>query len=131
MNGWRTFLGFVVTNLAAGGLLLLLLDKWLWPRFFDRYPEHRRKERLRDPLLTFLVGTVERILYTLALYLGAWQWVGFWVGIKVAIRWRSKSDSAYGSSDNIWIIGTVLSILSSFLGAYIVLGQLPLKGTIH
>ena len=124
----RNFAGFGLVNLTAGGLLWLLLDRWLWPRFFKRYPEDEKKRKLRDPLLTFLVGTVERVLYTLALYLGAWQWIPFWVGVKVAIRWPNKSGAAHGASENIWIIGTVLSILASFAGAYFALGHLPLKG---
>jgi hypothetical protein len=130
MDWCRILIGFVGVNFIAGLVLYGLLDVWLWPRFFNRYLEHKEKERLRDPLLTFLVGTVERVLYTLALCIGAWQWIGLWVGIKVATRWRSKLDSAYGPTDNIWLLGTALSLTFACIGAAAV-GHLTINGLNH
>jgi hypothetical protein len=127
MNWYRALLGFVGANLLAGLFLYWLIDKWLWKRFFDNYPKYRYKQHHRDKWLTFWVGFVERILYTLALCIGASQWIGLWIGVKVATRWRSKSDPAFGPTDNIWLLGTSLSILFSCLGALIV-GHLMIDG---
>jgi hypothetical protein len=126
MTWSRIVFGFVALNALGGLLLSWLLDGWLWPRYFKKHPTDDEKAKERDWILTFFVGIVERTFYILALHLGASQSIGFWLGIKVAIRWPSKSEAPSGSSDNIWIIGTGLSVLLSFLGTYIAFGQLAL-----
>jgi len=121
-------LGYGVIN-VGGGVVLFVLIEWLWKRFYEKRHIPEKKLEDRDSVLTFLVGCVERTLYTLALCFGLWQWIGFWIGIKVAIRWPNKSGSAYGPADNIWLLGTALSLLLGLLAARIVLGHLALNAS--
>ncbi len=88
-----------------------------------------------EPKLTFssLLGCLERGLYTGALLLGAPQWIGVWLAIKVAAKWRSRNETAGDDApsapvDNIWLIGTGLSLLFGFLGAAIAHWPLPVLG---
>ena len=126
MTWYRIILGFAVSIVGGDLLLHSLIDLYLWPKIYKAYD-------LPSPKfpLTRQVGWLERLLYTGALYVGAWQWIGVWLAIKVAARWRSTSGPPYGSSDNIWLIGTGISVLFGFLGAWVALGQLPLKGIIR
>jgi hypothetical protein len=126
MHWWRIILGFALSIVGGDLVLHVLIDKCLWPKVLSSLG-------LKAPkfTLTRQVGWLERLLYTLALYIGVWQWIGAWLAIKVAARWRSTSGPPYGSSDNIWLLGTGISVLFGFLGAWVALGHLPLKDIIH
>ena len=74
--------------------------------------------------LTWLTGMVERGLYTAALILGGFQWIGVWLGIKVIARWQTTEKRPKGSMD-IWLIGSGVSLVFGFIGAWMALGQMP------
>ena len=94
-----------------------------------------RLEKLRDrPLdtrhrvLTPYVGLVERILYMTAFMIGAYQFIGVWLGVKAAVRWGALAghpDRRDIGDDQVWLIGSGLSVLLAFLGAWLVLLKLP------
>lgn len=130
MQWFRVIVGFVFANAIFGYLLYLVIES-LWHRYFVRRPKESDKKTHRQPLLTFLVGYVERLMYALAICIGAWQWIGFWIGVKVAIRWRNKDSQPDGSSDNIWLLGTSLSLLCSYVCAGLALGHLIIKYPNH
>jgi hypothetical protein len=123
MNWWQIPVGYLVSVVGGAGTIHLIL-RIPWKRFYDKTPGKSQPPAFS---LTMMVGCLERFLYTSAICIGAWEWIGIWVAVKVAVRWRGKSDNPDGSVDNIWLIGTALSIIFGFAGAWIILGKLPVK----
>ena len=119
-NWWRFGIGFAVSVAVGGAVLYGVLERFLWDKYFRDHPNVPRP----NYTTTRVVGLLERLMYTGALCAGIWQWVGFWLALKVTVRWRTKTEPD-GPSDNIWLIGTGLSVLFGFLGAWIALGHLP------
>ena len=75
-----------------------------------------------------MVGVLERAIYTTALMVpgSGIQIVAGFLAVKVAARWHGSSGPrATADSDNIWIIGTWLSVLFGLGGAWIALGRMP------
>lgn len=75
-----------------------------------------------------MVGVLERAIYTSALMVpgSGIQIVAGFLAVKVAARWHGTSGPrATADSDNIWIIGTWLSVLFGVAGAWIALGHMP------
>jgi len=101
------------------------MDKYVWPHLHKGY-----KDKLSHYPVTFswLVGMVERTLYTTAFAVGAWQFIGVWLAIKVAARWRDPDAQKGLPTDNAWLIGTGISLLFGFLGALIILWRLQQFG---
>lgn len=112
-----------------------VMDRWLWP-----HAAKMHGYKWEGAALTWLVGMVERFTFTAALIIpSAWQWIGVWLAMKAIVRWQSvpstgeaggkeKFPSKQRDSDNIWLIGTALSVVIGFVGAWIALGHLPLLG---
>jgi len=71
---------------------------------------------------------LERAIYTGALLVpgSGIQLIAGFLAVKVAARWHGLSGPrATADSDNIWIIGTWLSVLFGVAGAWIALGHMP------
>ena len=116
-------MGFVFSTLGGHFVLWPLIDKFLWP-----YVSRKHNFRAHKFRLSWLVGIIERGLYTGALIAGAREWIGVWLAVKVVARWQTEGEKP-PDSDNIWLIGTALSVLFGFLGAWIALGTLPIRRT--
>jgi hypothetical protein len=99
------------------------MEGYVWPNLHKGYRE------LHQYPVTFswLVGIVERTLYTTALAVGAWQFIGVWLAIKVAARWRDPDAQKGLPTDNAWLIGTGISLLFGFIGALIIRWHLSLS----
>jgi hypothetical protein len=122
MNWCRIIIGFIFSVIGGHLILWPLMDKVLWPHL------GRVRNENKKPLSGF-VGIVERFLYTAALFVGAWQWIGIWLAIKVVARWQSTTsdhEKEIPGSDNAWLIGTGLNVLFGYIGAWIVTGKLLL-----
>ena len=118
MDPSRVAEGLAVSSLGGALVLWLLIDKLAWG-----YLERQGIER-KQKILTIPLGIVERILYSMAFILGAPGWVGVWLAIKVAVqwdRWKGENRGTY----NVFLMGSALSILIAFLGAWIALGEIP------
>ena len=114
--------GFAVSVLVGHIFLWLLVEKFLWP-----YTARQHGFEVRPTSLSGVVGMVERLLYTSALVVGAKEWIGVWLAIKVVARWQTSEDAKkMPGSDNIWLVGTGLSVLFGFIGAWVALGKLPI-----
>jgi hypothetical protein len=131
MNWYQIVLGFAVSVIGGHFVVKQVVVKCLWPYAGKK---HGYDWQSQKAYLTPLLGVVERSLYTGALIVGglhggAWQAVGGLLAIKVAVRWqRSKDEKQLRDSDNIWLIGTGLSVLFGFIGAWIALGHPPVIG---
>jgi hypothetical protein len=81
-----------------------------------------------------MVGVLERTIYTCALMVpgSGIQLIAGFLALKVASRWHSSSGPrSTVDSDNIWMIGTCLSVLFGVAGAWIALGHAPALANIR
>jgi hypothetical protein len=125
MNVWRLVAGFGFSILVGHIVLWSLIEKTLWPYVQKHHPPDADHHKSR---LSWLVGVLERAIYTGAFLLpgsGIPLVAGF-LALKVASRWHSSSGPrSTVDSDNIWMIGTCLSVLFGLAGAWIALGHVP------
>ncbi len=122
----RIVLGFAF-SIGLNQIVVRGLTEWMW-----RYLEHHAKKK---PLphnrnsLTRPLGLVEATLFTAAFLFGAWALIGGWLALKAAVRWRATPQDESGTgTDNLWLIGSGLSVLVAYIGACIARWQwVPLK----
>jgi len=121
----RVVAGFTFSVLAGHVILWWLIERTLWPYIRRRQaaePDHHKSR------LSWMVGVLERAIYTTALMVpgSGIQIVAGFLAVKVAARWHGTSGPrATADSDNIWIIGTWLSVLFGVAGAWMALGHMP------
>ena len=122
----RVIAGFAFSILVGHIVLWMLIEKTLWP-YIRKYHPHEPNQH--KSLLSWMVGVLERAIYTGALMVpgSGIQLIAGFLAVKVTARWHGSSGPrATADSDNIWIIGTWLSVLFGAVGAWIALGHLPL-----
>ena len=125
MNVGRVIAGFAFSVVVGHFVLWWLIEKTLWPYVRQKYVQNKEHEKSR---LSWMVGVLERTIYTGALLLpgSGIQLIAGFLAVKVAARWHGSSGPrATVDSDNIWIIGTWLSLLFGVVGAWIALGHMP------
>ena len=125
MNVLRVIAGFAFSLLVGHFVLWSFIEKTLWPYVRKHHPPDPDHQKSR---LSWMVGILERTIYTGAFMLPGTgiQLVAGFLALKVASRWHSSSGPrSTVESDNIWIIGTTLSVLFGLLGAWIALGHMP------
>lgn len=125
MNVLRLIAGFAFSIAVGHVVLWSLIEKTLWPNVRKHHPPDPYHHKSR---LSWLVGIMERTIYTGAFLLPGTgiQLVAGFLALKVASRWHSSSGPRSSvDSDNIWIIGTCLSVLFGLAGAWIALGHMP------
>ena len=122
MHWLRIIAGYAVSVGVGHVAIKPLMEKHIWRRLNASYAH-----KLETYPVTFsgLVGIVERTLYTTSLAIGAWQFIGVWLAIKVAARWRNPKEQEGVPADNAWLIGTGISLLFGLIGAWIILWHLP------
>ena len=126
MTVWRVIAGFAFSILVGHIVLWLLIEKTLWPYVRKSHPPEPGNHKSR---LSWMVGVLERAIYTGALMVpgSGIQLIAGFLAVKVTARWHGSSGPrATADSDNIWIIGTWLSVLFGAAGAWIALGHLPI-----
>ncbi len=121
----RLIAGFAFSILVGHLVLWWLIEKTLWPYVRRSHPPEPEHQKSR---LSWMVGVLERAIYTGAFLLPGTgiQLVAGFLALKVASRWHSSSGPrSTVDSDNIWMIGTCLSVLFGLAGAWIALGHIP------
>jgi hypothetical protein len=127
----RIIAGFVFSILVGHLVLWLLIEKTLWPYVRKHHPVDPDHQKAR---LSWLVGILERGIYTGALLVpgSGIQLIAGFLALKVTARWHTTSGPRSSvDSDNIWIIGTWLSVIFGAVGAWIVLGHPPVLTNIR
>ena len=77
-----------------------------------------------------LLGILERFSFTVALLTHHENFIGFWLGIKMLSRWAPKGEVPESGltpdqklhAINIFLIGNLLNIIFSLLGAWVIGG---------
>ncbi len=121
----RVIAGFVFSVVVGHIVLWSLIEKTLWPFVRKNHSPEPDQHKAR---LSWLVGVLERAIYTAALMVpgSGIQLIAGFLALKVASRWHSSSGPrSTVDSDNIWMIGTCLSVLFGVAGASIALGHFP------
>jgi hypothetical protein len=125
MNVLRVIAGFSVSILVGHIVLWSLIETTLWPYVRRNHPPDPDHQKSR---LSWMAGVLERAVYTGALMVpgSGIQLIAGFLALKVASRWHSSSGPrSTVDSDNIWMIGTCLSVLFGVAGAWIALGHIP------
>jgi hypothetical protein len=134
---------FCRLTIAAGGLLISTVGghyfiKWAKEEFWrlyvtgvDTLPEKAKlpKDVYPERGPSEATGFVERFLDTCALALGAWQWIGVWMAMKIAARWKINEDNLprkiQSANIHFWLIGSGISLVFGYVGAWIAIGRPP------
>jgi hypothetical protein len=132
MNWCCIILGFVVSLIGGDFIVRRVVGK-LWQIAARKHgPGYDYQASTQKAHLTRWLGFMERFFYTGAFFVGGlhgggWKGVAGLVAIKVIVRWQrakwSRGEEQLRDSDNIWLIGTGLSVLFGFIGAWIALGH--------
>jgi hypothetical protein len=77
---------------------------------------------------SYLVGILERLIYTSSIVFGVKEFIAVWLAVKIASQWKayegSESDRASQHKAralfNVYLLGTGLSLLYGALGAQII-----------
>jgi len=123
--------GFVFSIVVGHFAMWWLIEKTLWPYVRKHHPPESDHQKSR---LSWMVGVLERTIYTCALMVpgSGIQLIAGFLALKVASRWHSSSGPrSTVDSDNIWMIGTCLSVLFGVAGAWIALGHAPALANIR
>ena len=123
MDPTQVAIGLLVSAVGGAAVLYVTIDIVAW-RYVakDLGGKGKAKRSLSIPL-----GMCERVTYTVSILLGAPTWIGVWLAIKVAAqwnRWQGEERATY----NVFLIGNLLSVLCSLVGAWIALGSIPQLG---
>jgi len=124
----KYFFGYGI-SVVVGHIFINPINQWMRSERNRRQPGRKKKDR--GGLLSELVGITERVAYTTALIAGYPQFVGLWLTLKFAGRWKEWQPEKPGGWGrvNIFLVGNILSILFSFAGAVIIRPNLFLKLT--
>ena len=123
MSYWRVPLGLAV-SIIGGDFVIRPLVGWMWKYIHGHEHGNLPAEFTRKSgMLSGPLGMLDRTIYTGALIIGMWQVIAGWFVLKVSAKW--KTPSVYRGADNVWLIGTGLSLLFAFAGAWIALGHMP------
>ena len=126
MTVWSILAGFLFSVVVGHFVLWWLIERTLWP--YVRRNHGAPEPDTHKSRLSWLVGVLERAIYTSALLVpgSGIQLIAGFLAVKVAARWHGSSGPrATADSDNIWILGTWLSVLFGVAGAWIALGHMP------
>ena len=114
--GNKYILGYYVSIVIGAFATWIVIEKYMWPHLAFKKPPYA---------FTWLVGVIERFLYTVSVVHGFPEWIFFWVTIKVAVTWESRIHQKQTDSYSIFLIGNALSIIFGVIGAWIILEKFP------
>ena|SRR3989338_426956 len=84
----------------------------------------RTRGEIKPGRFTWLLGCLERMVFTLAWVAGYRAFIAFWLGLKMVSRWdpthNVNSDSSYKAGTiNVLLIGNLLSLMFAVLGGIV------------
>ena len=122
MNVICIIAGYVTSTVGGAIVLWLVIDKLTWGWLVKKgiRPKEQRS-------LTMFLGIVERSLYTTAFLLNQPGFVAVWLALKVASRWKRWEEVGDRATYNLFLIGSGLSLIMAYVGAWVVAGDFPLS----
>jgi hypothetical protein len=114
-------------SVVGGHIFINPINGWMRDERNRRQPGRKKVDN--GGLLSWLVGITERVAFTTALIADYPKFVALWLTLKFAGRWkewRPEKPGGWGRV-NIFLVGNMLSILFSFIGAAIIRPNLFFK----
>lgn len=115
---------FLCSNVAGGYIVGWYKDYFLWPRAgaHPEGPEKSLHEWWRQQpfhsTLSSQLGFIERVVVTVA-GLISFEWFfiacGGWLTLKTAVEWQQHSEMKYRVINHIYLISSVLSLMSAIV----------------
>ena len=114
-------------SVLGGHFVIRPINNWMRQEKDRLSPQNSQEDQ--GGLLSGLVGLTERILFTTVLLAHHPEFIGLWLTLKFAGRWREWQPDTPGGWGrvNIFLVGNALSILFSFIGATIIKPDLFFK----
>jgi len=113
-------IGYAISTSGGALVLWLLIDKMAWG-----YLVKKGIPGKSPGSLTWLVGIVERLMYTTVFIVNQPAFVAVWLALKVASQWKRWEDKERPTYD-VFLIGNALSLIIAYLGAWVAMGDVPL-----
>lgn len=113
-------IGYLISTLGGAFVLWLSIDKLAWSYLAKKgIPE-------KGPgILTLPMGILERLMYTTVFLIDQPAFVAVWLALKVAAQWNRWEGKERGTY-NVFLMGSALSLIMGYLGAWVALGCVPL-----
>jgi len=120
MNVIGIVAGYAISMFGGAIVLWLTIDKCTWG-----YLAKKGIPGKKPGILTVPVGIVERLLYTTAFLVNQPGFFAVWLALKVASQWKRWGGDERATY-NVFLIGSGLSLIMAFLGAWVAAGHIPL-----
>jgi hypothetical protein len=121
MKTFSIIIGYVISTFGGALILWLLIDKIAWG-----YLGKKGIPGKASGILTLPMGILERFMYTTVFLVNQPAFIAVWLALKVASQWRRWEEDKERGTYNIFLMGSALSLIIAFLGAWIALGHVPL-----
>jgi len=113
-------IGYLISTLGGALVLWFLIDKIAWG-----YLNKKGIQGKAPGTMTLPMGIVERFLYTTVFIVNQPAFVAVWLALKVAAQWKRWEGEERGTY-SVFLIGSALSLIIAYLGAWVALGHVPL-----
>jgi hypothetical protein len=121
MKTFPVIIGYVISTLGGALVLWLLIDKIAWGYLAKKGIQGKAARPL-----TPLMGILERFMYTTVFIINQPTFIAVWLALKGASQWKIWKNGERGPY-NVFLIGSALSLIIAFLGAWVALGDMPLR----
>jgi len=121
MNVTRIVAGYAISMFWGAIVLWLIIDKYTWG-----YLAKKDITGKKPGILSVPAGVVERLLYTTAFLVNQPGFIAVWLALKVASQWERWKKVDERATYNVFLIGSGLSLIMAFLGAWVAAGHIPL-----
>ncbi len=119
-------------SLCSAILTFLVIEKGI--KWYLRRKLKATEEYLSEiPVVVFISGFVEILLYTGSFLVGKPEFIVLWTGVKTALRWDRKNKKekkaqiiSQRGTYHTFLLGTGLNIIFAYISACLIQGELIL-----
>ena len=108
----------VGVSLILGHFITMIVVNYFWHRLEKESKDIKNFEFPSEKWHPVIVGFLERFLYTSSWLLAKPEFIGVWLILKVAVKWKAAEKRCVY---NIFLIGTAISLIFGVGGALLML----------